>query len=155
VKGVVMHKTQPLLLRSPHLPAVQLVSTNEDVLQASLEVLKVAALPLDVFPVLCQYPTGRTPLFVLSNRRGKAGPVLIMTIMLNGTDKKWKRKSLIKYATCNIQRISYKDEQLDDILVKKYIRIATITEIKRKLVLKKPEIIFEHKRRCVNGTQKI
>jgi hypothetical protein len=39
--------------------------------------------------------------------------------MLNCTDKKCKRQTINKYATWNIQGISYKDEQLHDILVKK------------------------------------
>ena len=38
-----------------------------------------------------------------------------------------------KYATWNIQGISYKDEQLGDIWVKKDMGILTLTERKRKL----------------------
>jgi hypothetical protein len=63
--------------------------------------------------------------------------------MLNGTDKKkCKRQNIIKYATWNIQSISYKDEQLHDILVKKNIGIATITETEQKLTGSKETIIY-------------
>jgi hypothetical protein len=46
---------------------------------------------------------------------------------------KWKKINILNFATCNVQDISYKEDQLDDILAKKSIKITAISESKRKL----------------------
>lgn len=43
-----------------------------------------------------------------------------------------KKKGILQFATWNVQGLSYKDDQLDDILAKKGIKIAAISETKRK-----------------------
>jgi exonuclease III len=46
---------------------------------------------------------------------------------------KWKKRNVLHFATWNVQGISYKEDQLDDILAKNCIKIAAISESKRKL----------------------
>jgi exonuclease III len=46
---------------------------------------------------------------------------------------KWKKINILNFTTWNVQGISYKEDQLDDILAKKSIKIAAISESKRKL----------------------
>ena len=46
--------------------------------------------------------------------------------------RKWKKQNTIKYATCNVRRIVHKEEKLDSILNEKQIKIAAITESKKK-----------------------
>jgi exonuclease III len=46
---------------------------------------------------------------------------------------KWKKGNILNFATWNVHGISYREDQLDDILAKKSIKIAAISESKRKL----------------------
>jgi hypothetical protein len=46
---------------------------------------------------------------------------------------KCKKINILNFATWNVRGISYKKDQLDDILAKKSIKIAAISESKRKL----------------------
>jgi hypothetical protein len=46
---------------------------------------------------------------------------------------KWKKRNILNFATCKVQGISYKEDQLDDILAKKSIKTAALSESKRKL----------------------
>lgn len=48
-------------------------------------------------------------------------------------DKKWKKENILKLSTWNVQGIAHKEEQLDDILAKKGISVAIISESKKKL----------------------
>ena len=48
-------------------------------------------------------------------------------------DIAWKKENILKFATWNVQGISHKEDQLDDILAKKGISIAVISETKKKL----------------------
>jgi hypothetical protein len=44
-----------------------------------------------------------------------------------------EKRNILKFATWNIQGISHKEDQLDDILAKKSIKTAAISDSKRKL----------------------
>jgi exonuclease III len=57
---------------------------------------------------------------------------------------KWKKKGALSFATWNVQGISFKEDQLDDILAKKGIKIAAISETKKKLKGSKETIIFNY-----------
>jgi hypothetical protein len=48
-------------------------------------------------------------------------------------NKRRKKRNILNFTTWYIQGISYKEDQLDDILAKKSIKIADISESKRKL----------------------
>jgi hypothetical protein len=47
--------------------------------------------------------------------------------------RKWKKQNIIKYATCSVRRIVHKGKKLDSILNEKQMKIAAITESKKKL----------------------
>ena len=47
--------------------------------------------------------------------------------------KKWKKRNIIKYATWNVKGTAHKEEEMDSVLNEKHIKIATITESKKKL----------------------
>jgi exonuclease III len=51
--------------------------------------------------------------------------------MIKGNE--WKKENILKFATWNVQGIAHKEEQLDDILAKKGISVAVISETKKKL----------------------
>jgi Tfp pilus assembly protein PilO len=44
-----------------------------------------------------------------------------------------KKQNIIKYATWNVMGIGHKEEKLKSVLSEKQIKIAAITELKRKL----------------------
>jgi hypothetical protein len=46
---------------------------------------------------------------------------------------KCKKKGILRFATSNVRGISFKEDQLDNILAKKGIKIAAISETKNKL----------------------
>jgi exonuclease III len=45
---------------------------------------------------------------------------------------KWKKNGILNIATWNVCGIAFKEDQLDDILAKKNIKIAAISETKKK-----------------------
>jgi hypothetical protein len=45
----------------------------------------------------------------------------------------WKKENILKFATWIVQDIAHKEQQLDDILAKKGISVAVISETKKKL----------------------
>jgi hypothetical protein len=47
--------------------------------------------------------------------------------------QKWKEQNIIKYVTWNVSGIAYKEEELDSVFNEKQIKIAAVTQSKKKL----------------------
>jgi hypothetical protein len=77
-------------------------------------------------------PNGRRYLAFNFHRNTTRTAINDDNLGLNRARNKWKKKGILNVATWNVRGIVFEEDQLDDILAKKNIKIAAISETKKK-----------------------
>jgi hypothetical protein len=91
----------------------------------------VALLPLDLLP-FSQQPSEGTDFIFKFQKNTTWTAINDDNLGLNTATNKWKKEGLLNIATRNVHGIAFKEDQLDDILAKKNIKVSAICKTKTK-----------------------
>jgi hypothetical protein len=91
---------------------------------------EVALLPLDSL-LFGQQPNGRTYLAFKLHRNTTRTAINDDNLGLKTVRNKWKKKGIINIVTWNVCGIAFKEDQLDDILAKKILKLQLSLKQKR------------------------